>query len=141
MGSRTARPIPAAGVAVSYTHLFTPGAQACEKAGTGAIKTTTKCTRTHTAVSYTHLDVYKRQLWALVLVSGVSSTCWKVTATTTLAQILMCHKVTHKKLIDNSPLFREVDNTPHCETCADVYKRQVWRSQMWIIHAGISPHK
>ena len=25
----------------------------------------------------------------------------------TLGQILMCHKVTHKKLIDNSPLFRK----------------------------------
>ena len=24
-----------------------------------------------------------------------------------LLQILMCHKVTHKKLIDNSPLFRK----------------------------------
>ncbi len=23
------------------------------------------------------------------------------------AQMLMCHKVTHKKLIDNSPLFRK----------------------------------
>ena len=46
-------------------------------------------------------------LWVLVLVSGVSSTCWKVTATTTLAPMLMCHKVTHKKLIDNSPLFRK----------------------------------
>ena len=25
----------------------------------------------------------------------------------TLGQMLMCHKVTHKKLIDNSPLFRK----------------------------------
>ena len=31
-----------------YRPDFTPGAQACEKAGTGAIKTTPKCTRTHT---------------------------------------------------------------------------------------------
>ena len=27
---------------------------------------------------------------------GVSSTCWKVTARTTLAPMLMCHKVTYK---------------------------------------------
>ena len=31
-----------------YRPDFTPGTQACEKAGTGAIKTTPKCTRTHT---------------------------------------------------------------------------------------------
>ena len=31
-----------------YRPDFTPGAQACEKAGTGTIKTTPKCTRTHT---------------------------------------------------------------------------------------------
>ena len=31
-----------------YRPDFTPGTQACEKAGTGAIKTAPKCTRTHT---------------------------------------------------------------------------------------------
>ena len=31
-------------------------------------------------------------LWVLVLVSGVSSICWKVTATTTLAPMLMYGK-------------------------------------------------
>ena len=42
-------------------------------------------------------------LWVLVLVSGVSSTCWKVMAMTTLAPMFMCGKVTHKNLIDGSP--------------------------------------
>ena len=36
-------------------------------------------------------------------ISGALSTCWKVTATTTPAPMLMCGKVTHKNLIDNSP--------------------------------------
>ena len=40
------------------------------------------------------------------LAFGVPSTCWKVTVTTTPAPMLMCHKVTHKNLIDSSPLFR-----------------------------------
>ena len=34
-------------------------------------------------------------------------TCWKVTETTTLVQMLMCHKETHKRLIDSSLLFRK----------------------------------
>lgn len=42
----------------------------------------------------------------LVLASGASSTCWKVTEMIIRAQMLMCHKVTHKNLIDSSPLFR-----------------------------------
>lgn len=46
-------------------------------------------------------------LWALALAYGVWSTSWKVTVPTTLLPMLMCHKVTHKKLIDNSPLFRK----------------------------------
>ena len=37
---------------------------------------------------------------------GVLSICWRVMATTTPAPMLMCHKVTHKNLIDSSPLFR-----------------------------------
>lgn len=44
---------------------------------------------------------------AVVLAFGALSTFWKVTARTTLLPMLMCHKVTHKKLIDNSPLFRK----------------------------------
>ena len=42
-----------------------------------------------------------------VLASGASSTCWRVTEMIIRAQMLMCGKVTHKKLIDNSPLFRK----------------------------------
>ena len=38
---------------------------------------------------------------AVVLAFGASSIFWKVTATTTLAQMLMCGKVTHKNLIDS----------------------------------------
>ena len=38
-----------------------------------------------------------------VLVSGVSSTFWKATATITLVRMLMCHKVTHRNLIDSNP--------------------------------------
>ena len=41
-----------------------------------------------------------------VLASGVASICLRDTETTTQAQMLMCHKVTHKNLIDSSPLFR-----------------------------------
>lgn len=44
---------------------------------------------------------------AAVLAFGASSIFWKATAMIIRAQILMCHKVTHKKLIDNSPLFRK----------------------------------
>lgn len=44
---------------------------------------------------------------ARALAFGALWTSWRVTATTTLRQMLMCHKVTHKKLIDNSPLFRK----------------------------------
>lgn len=44
---------------------------------------------------------------AAVLAFGVSSIFWKATAMIIQVQILMCHKVTHKKLIDNSPLFRK----------------------------------
>ena len=32
--------------------------------------------------------------------------CWRATARITRAPMLMCHKVTHKNLIDSSPLFR-----------------------------------
>ena len=35
------------------------------------------------------------------------SGCGKSTIAGILAAMLMCHKVTHKKLIDNSPLFRK----------------------------------
>ena len=45
-------------------------------------------------------------LWVPVSAFGVLSICWKVTATITPAPMLMCHKVTHKNLIDSSPLFR-----------------------------------
>jgi hypothetical protein len=42
----------------------------------------------------------------LALASGASSTCWKVTEMIIRGLMLMCHKVTHKNLIDSSPLFR-----------------------------------
>ena len=42
-------------------------------------------------------------LWVPVSAFGVPSTCWKVMVTTTPAAMLMCGKVTHKNLIDNSP--------------------------------------
>ena len=45
-------------------------------------------------------------LWVLASAFGVPSTCWKVMVTITPAPMLMCHKVTHKNLIDSSPLFR-----------------------------------
>ena len=43
---------------------------------------------------------------AAVLAFGASSTFWKVTGRTTLRQMLMCGKVTHKNLIDSHSLFR-----------------------------------
>ena len=52
---------------------------------------------------------FRRSLSPSVPVSqcGVLSTSWKATATTTPAPMLMCGKVTHKNLIDSSPLFRK----------------------------------
>ena len=44
-----------------------------------------------------------------VLASGALSTCWKVTATTTPAPMLMCGKVTNDNLIDSSHYFRNTD--------------------------------
>ena len=38
---------------------------------------------------------------AVVLAFGASSIFWKVTGRTTLRQMLMCGKVTHKNLIDS----------------------------------------
>ena len=55
------------------------------------------------------IDILKILVMALgagLAVWGVIN-LWKVTGRTTLRQMLMCHKVTHKKLIDNSPLFRK----------------------------------
>ena len=43
---------------------------------------------------------------AVVLAFGASSIFWKAAAMIIRAQMLMCHKVTHKNLIDSSPLFR-----------------------------------
>ena len=44
---------------------------------------------------------------ALALAYGVWSICWRATARITRAPMLMCGKVTHKNLIDSSPLFRK----------------------------------
>ena len=44
--------------------------------------------------------------WARASAYGASSTCSKATETTTQVQMLMCHKVTRKILIDSNPLFR-----------------------------------
>lgn len=43
---------------------------------------------------------------AVVLAFGASSIFWKAAATIIRVQMLMCHKVTRKKLIDSNPLFR-----------------------------------
>ena len=43
---------------------------------------------------------------AAVLAFGASSIFWKATAMIIRAQMLMCHKVTRKNLIDSNPLFR-----------------------------------
>ena len=48
-------------------------------------------------------------LWVPVSAFGVPSTCWKVTATTTPAAMLMCGKVTHKNFTDSSHYFRNTD--------------------------------
>ena len=45
--------------------------------------------------------------WAAACACGAASTFWKVTARTTLPPMLMCHKETHKRLIDSSLLFRK----------------------------------
>ena len=45
-------------------------------------------------------------LWVPVSACGVLSICWRVMVTTTPAPMLMCHKVTHKNLIDSSLPFR-----------------------------------
>ena len=44
--------------------------------------------------------------WAPASACGAASTCWKGMGPTTPARMLMCHKVTHKNLIDNHLLFR-----------------------------------
>lgn len=41
--------------------------------------------------------------------SGAALTCWKVTAGTTPARMLMCGKVTNDNLIDSSHYFRNTD--------------------------------
>ena len=46
-------------------------------------------------------------LSALALACGAWSICWRATARITRAPMLMCGKVTHKNLIDSSPLFRK----------------------------------
>ena len=43
--------------------------------------------------------------WALAWACGALSICWRATVPTTRAPMLMCHKVTHKNLIDGNPLF------------------------------------
>ena len=48
-------------------------------------------------------------LWVPVSACGAPSTCWKVTATTTPALMLMCGKVTNDNLIDSSHYFRNTD--------------------------------
>ena len=45
---------------------------------------------------------------AAVLAFGASSIFWKATAMIIRAQMLMCDKVTHKKLIDSNLLFRKI---------------------------------
>ena len=57
------------------------------------------------------IDTLKVLVIALALACGALSTCWKVTATTTLARMLMCDKVTHKTFIDSSPLFLNLSDT------------------------------
>lgn len=49
-----------------------------------------------------------------VLASGASSTCWRVTEMIIRAQMLMCDKVAHKNLIDDSPLFRKTQDIITC---------------------------
>ena len=46
-------------------------------------------------------------LSALALACGAWLICWRATARITRAPMLMCGKVTHKNLIDSSPLFRK----------------------------------
>ena len=53
---------------------------------------------------------YRPWLWlsALVLACGALSICWRAMDRITLDRMLMCHKETHKRLIDSSPnLFRK----------------------------------
>ena len=58
--------------------------------------------------SIVRLLLCRLSLWASAVrcAFGAASTFWKVTARITLPAMLMCHKVTHKNLIDSSPLFR-----------------------------------
>ena len=46
-------------------------------------------------------------LSVLALACGAWLICWRATARITRAPMLMCGKVTHKNLIDSSPLFRK----------------------------------
>ena len=50
--------------AVSYTHLAIPTLEQLSKEGEDGRQKINKYTRYITAVSYTHLDVYKRQRYA-----------------------------------------------------------------------------
>ena len=54
------------------------------------------------------VDVLQTLVIALAqdLAFGAALTSWRGTATITPARMLMCDKVTHKNLIDSSPLFR-----------------------------------
>ena len=58
--------------------------------------------------SIAQLLLCRPSLWASAVpcVFGAASTFWKVTGRITRPAMLMCHKVTHKNLIDNHLLFR-----------------------------------
>ena len=59
--------------------------------------------------SIVRLLLCRLSLWASAVrcVFGAASTFWKVTVRITRPAMLMCGKVTHKNLIDSSPLFRK----------------------------------
>ena len=60
--------------------------------------------------------------WAPAWACGASSISWRATAPTTPAPMLMCHKVTHKNLIDNRLLFRNLDDEIYCTISTNIFQ-------------------
>ena len=67
-------------------------------------------------------------LQTLVIALGGGLCVWgginllEVTVRTTPPPMLMCHKVTHKNLIDNRLLFRNLDDEIYCTISTNIFQ-------------------
>ena len=102
----------------SCRHLFLPGV------------------RVYAAVSYTHLDVYKRQPPSMVirlrLVPGIMATHWSAPTVSALPGVRLAMEAPESPSLERPSLVRQAQYariTPVSYTHLDVYKRQVpWDS-------------